>query len=121
MNPVFYAIISILLVASSQFLFKKGVEDHQKNISKSRPGWRYWLLIFFQKPILLGLGLNALAAFFWLLALSVLELSYIFPFLALNYLIIPLGAFLLYKEKISLYRLLGIAIICVGVLVIAFS
>jgi len=118
MSPIFYVILSIVLVATSQFLFKKGVSH---SVSERSSAMQKALAIFFQPAILGGLFLNGIAAFFWLLALSDLELSYIFPFLALNYIIVPLGASIFYKEEITRMRIFGIVVICIGVIVIAFS
>ena len=121
MNPLFYVFISLLLVAGSQFLFKAGVLNLNAGQKEDQPFWLKWIMVFFKKNIILGLALNALAAVFWLLALSDLELSYVFPFLALNYVIVPVGASFLYHEKLSRTRITGIIIICIGVLCIAFS
>lgn len=121
MNPLIYVFISLSLVAGSQFLFKAGVLELNTDKSTVNPPWMKWVKVFFKKNIILGLFLNALAAVFWLLALSDLELSYVFPFLALNYVIVPLGASFLYRERLSRIRIAGILIICAGVLVIAFS
>ena len=121
MNPLIYAFSSIILVAISQFSFKRGVNEINNQPKRTYPNKFRWLLSFIKKPIVFGLFLNGIAAFLWLLALSDLELSYIFPFLALNYILIPVGAALLYREHLSRYRILGILIICGGVLIIAFS
>lgn len=121
MNPLFYALLSILLVACSQFLFKKGVDAFKATPVKKQKKWKDWFLIFLKRDIFLGLFLNGVAAFFWLLALSDLDLSYIFPFLALNYIIIPIGAAFLFQEKLSRLRVIGIVVICFGVLLIAYS
>ncbi|MEZ4774695.1 MAG: EamA family transporter [Bacteroidia bacterium] len=120
MNPHIYIFSSITLVTLAQFAFKKGVsvpeaEGPDKGmISKI-------IAMIFQKHIIAGLILNALAAFFWLLVLSGLELSYAFPFLSLSYILVPLGAWLFYKENLTVYRKVGIGIICVGIFLIAFS
>lgn len=119
MNPHFYLISSILLVTVSQLFFKKGVtkvSEHQAEGIRAKITFA-----LFQKDIMIGLFLNGVAAVLWLLTLSKLELSYVFPFLSLNYILIPVAAYFLYKEEISNYRKAGIAIICIGIFIIAFS
>jgi drug/metabolite transporter (DMT)-like permease len=69
----------------------------------------------------MALGLNGCAAVCWLLALSQLDLSYAAPLLSLNYLLVPIGAFLLFREKVSRQRILAILVICSGVLICLFS
>ncbi len=115
-----YAILSILVVALSQLIFKRGVSLlSQKEWAVS--GVAKYVAMVFQPHIFWGLALNGLAAALWLLALSKLELSYIFPFLSLNYLLIPVGAAIFLKESLSPYRIAGICIICLGLFFIAFS
>ncbi|MEM9722683.1 MAG: hypothetical protein AAGA10_25680 [Bacteroidota bacterium] len=121
MNPIFYAVVSILLVATSQFLFKQGVSELSDELQEVPSIWQKAIKAMFKPTIFGGLALNGIAAFFWLLALSDLELSFIFPFLALNYILIPVGASILYKEELTSNRVIGIFVICAGVLVIAFS
>lgn len=122
MNSIIYVIASILLVTVSQLLFKKGVSQlagQPKPPGQSRV--RHLVGMVFQPMIFGGLFLNGLAAIFWLLALSRLELSYIFPFLSLNYILIPVGAALFLGEHLSRYRRIGIAIICGGIFLVALS
>ncbi|MDX2245501.1 MAG: EamA family transporter [Bacteroidia bacterium] len=120
MNPHIYLFTSILLVTLSQFAFKKGVSLPEEG-SESKGMVAKIIQMLFQKHILAGLFLNGVAAVFWLLALSDLELSYVFPFLSLNYILVPLGAWIFYQEKLSFHRKAGIGIICLGIFLIAFS
>ncbi|MBK7872937.1 MAG: EamA family transporter [Saprospiraceae bacterium] len=119
MNTFGYLLLSILFNTSSHLFLKKGVvEAKQKN--ESRQGstiigyitqWAIWTGLFF----------NGMAALFWLIALSAIDLSYAFPFLSLNYILIPIGAMLLYREHLSRTRIIGILVICVGIFFIAIS
>ncbi len=112
MNPLIYVFSSIILVTCSQLLFKKGVKYPKgNNFMEKYLSW----------PIITGLFLNGIAAFCWILALSYLDLSYIFPFLSLNYILVPLSASVIYGEQLTSYRKLGIGIIFVGVIIIAIS
>lgn len=121
MNPLYFVFISIFLVTISQLLFKQGVLQIAKQAAPAS-GWLNRILkMLFQKHIFAGLFLNGLAAASWLLALSKLELSFVFPFLSLNYIIIPLLAILFFREKLSTYRLVGILVICIGIFLIALS
>ena len=74
MSDYLYLFGSLILVTLSQLLLKKGVGKVDKS------GIDGIIRIIFQKHVLLGLFLNALAAILWLLALSSFDLSYIFPF-----------------------------------------
>ena len=122
MNPNVYVLASILLVTTSQFLFKHGVTVVSKRERpEGTPLWRHYLNMALQPHIFSGLALNGFAAVFWLLALSKLELSFIFPFLSMNYILIPLGASVLLTESLTMPRKIGIGVICLGIFLVALS
>ena len=123
MNPLYYIFLSIFFNTCSHLLFKKGVvtKTDSGNGSLATNSATSIIGMLFHPPIFFGLVLSGLAAVFWLFALSHMDLSYVFPFLSLNYILIPVLASIFYKEKLSHARLAGIGIICVGVVLIAFS
>jgi drug/metabolite transporter (DMT)-like permease len=60
-------------------------------------------------------------AVFWLAVLSRVPLSIAYPTLALSYFIVVVEAWLLLKERVTWQRLLGVAIIFAGVVIIGLS
>ncbi|MEL6649762.1 MAG: hypothetical protein AAFP02_01000 [Bacteroidota bacterium] len=120
-NPHIYLVLSIVMVAASQFLFKKGVEILAERPKEEDAGLMGYVKMVFQPHIFIGLALNGFAAVTWLLALSHLELSYVFPYLSLNYILVPVGAYFLFREALSVRKFVGIAIICGGIFLIALS
>jgi multidrug transporter EmrE-like cation transporter len=68
-----------------------------------------------------GLVVYGLGVINWLLALSHLELSYAYPFASLGYIGIIIGSYFIFKERITLMRLGGIAVIIAGVLITSLS
>ena len=119
MNPIFYVIFSILLVTASQLLFKKGTVQYARQAPRTFAQRAVFMLL--QEHIVAGVILNGIAAFFWLLALSSLELSFVFPFLSLNYILIPVLAKYFFRENLSKFRLIGIGVISIGIFLIALS
>ncbi len=65
--------------------------------------------------VLLGLGVYLAGTFFWLLALSRVDLSYAYPFASLNYVLVLLASWGILGERPSLVRFAGVAAIGVGV------
>ena len=63
-------------------------------------------------------GVGALA---WIVVLSRWDLSYAYPFLALNFVLIALVSRLVLGESIPLIRWAGIAFICAGIVLISRS
>ena len=73
-------------------------------------------------PLVLGgLGLYALGAVAWLTVLSRVPLSFAYPILALSYAFTPILAWLILGESVPSLRWVGIATICLGVLVVSRS
>ena len=68
-----------------------------------------------------GLGLYVLGAVAWLTVLSRVPLSLAYPTLALSYAVTPLLAWLLLGESVTSLRWLGVATICVGVVIVSRS
>ncbi len=71
--------------------------------------------------VLIGLGLYVLGAAAWLTVLSRVPLSFGYPILALSYAITPVLAWLLLGESVPSVRWLGIAIICMGIVLVSRS
>ena len=69
--------------------------------------------------IWLGLGCYVLSFTLWLMVLSRVDVSYAFPFMSLGYVVTTIAGHRYFDETISATRLVGIALICVGVVVLA--
>ncbi|MCB9139501.1 MAG: EamA family transporter [Caldilineaceae bacterium] len=69
--------------------------------------------------ILTGLALYGMGALAWIAVLSKLDLSYAYPFLALNFVLITLVSVLFLGENVSLTHWFGIGIIVAGVIVVS--
>jgi len=57
----------------------------------------------------------------WVIALSKFELSFLYPFLSLNYVIILIGSQWILNEKVSLYRYISVVLIIGGLFFISRS
>lgn len=69
--------------------------------------------------IILGIVLYAIPVFIWIFMLKKVELSILQPLFSLIYVVTPLLAIFVLNEHISLIRWYGIAIIILGVTVVA--
>ena len=68
-----------------------------------------------------GFACYGVSSILYLLAVSRLSLSYAYPMVALSYVIVTVLAWRLLDERVSLLRAAGLAIIMLGVLVMALS
>lgn len=72
-------------------------------------------------PILAGLGCYVLSVVLWILALARVEVSVAYPMLSLGYVVNALAAWWLFDENLGGARVAGIAVILVGVWLVARS
>lgn len=66
-----------------------------------------------------GLSLYVIGTFIWLILLSRLDLSFLYPFGALQYMLIFIVSFLVFGENIKPARIAGALIILVGIYIIS--
>ncbi len=71
--------------------------------------------------IIIGLAIYFGGVFFWLLALNRADLSYVYPFASLSYVLITVASWLLLHEAVPPLRWAGLLVICVGVMLVARS
>ncbi|WP_173931705.1 EamA family transporter [Chelativorans sp. Marseille-P2723] len=79
------------------------------------------LQIVFSPWIFLGLCVFVISMASHLFVLSKVELSFAYPFLSLAYVAVAVFAYFLWREDLNAYRVAGIALICVGTVLIAHS
>ncbi len=75
----------------------------------------------FNPFVLLGLLCYGLGFMVWLVVLAKAEVSYAYPLISLGYVFTAILARLLIGEAVSLTRMTGILVICVGVFLVARS
>ena len=71
--------------------------------------------------VIIGLACYGLGAVAWLVVLSRLDLSFAYPFLALNFVLITVASRLVLGEAVPMLRWLGVVVICFGVVLVARS
>lgn len=57
----------------------------------------------------------------WLVVLSKVDVSYAYPFLSIGYILSVFAGYFLFHESVSLIRVIGIIVICIGVILISKS
>lgn len=75
--------------------------------------------IFTNPRVLMGIGFYGMAGILWLGALSTLNVSFMYPFMSLAYIITAIVAFIFLKEHISVLHVMGIIMIVGGCFLIA--
>jgi len=112
-------VISVLLAVAGQLLMKRGMIAFgtfpvSQLLFKIIP-------IFMNPWVFLGLACFGLSSIFWLVVLSRLELSLVYPMVSVGYVLVALVSWLVFKENVSLIRWAGIIVIMLGVFLISRS
>ena len=118
-HPISWILIAVSLGAAGQLLMKTGMDAARAAsgggaVDVLRHG-------FTQIRVLGGFGLYGLSSLLWLLVLSRVQLSWAYPMIAVSYVVVVFLSWLILKEHVSLLRLSGLALICVGVILVARS
>ncbi|MBO9315110.1 MAG: EamA family transporter [Chloroflexus sp.] len=119
-------VLSLLLTASAltvtgEVLLKIGINHVTTHVGAFTLDPKVLWATFTDWRVILGFALVFGGAIFWLGVISRVDLSFAYPLLALNYVIILIPSRILLNESISLMRLIGALIIVIGVIVITWG
>ena len=113
--------LSIIVGVAGQTVIKLGVNNLNSGEATSNIPLSVLAHSMRSPLILLGLFLYGVGAVAWILVLSRVDLSFAYPFLAFNFILITISSRILLSETVPLLRWIGILIICAGILVVAVS
>lgn len=106
--------------STAHIFLKKGMMTHALNPLKSDGGILGLAWTVGTNPwVIGGMFLHVSALVVWLWALSKVDISFAYPFLALGYVLVSAMAWFWLGESLSLMKILGMAIVIVGILVLA--
>ncbi len=118
---IVYILISVVGGAAGQVLLKKGMSDMGPlTISAGQIFNLIWRMAT-NPYVVIGLAVYMFGTLFWLVALSRVQLSFAYPFASLSYGLMLLASWQLFREDISLLRVVGTIVIVAGVLLISRS
>jgi len=118
---IVYILISVLGGAFGQILLKTGMSTMGPLTLSVESVPNIIIKIATNPFVVVGLIIYVLSTFFWLTALSRVDLSYAYPFASLSYVVMLLASWLLFHENITPLRLMGTFVIAAGVYLIARS
>ena len=118
---ILYILVSVVAGAVGQILLKKGMGSMGPlTLSIDQLGNILWR-IGTNPYVVIGLAIYVAGTVFWLTALSRVDLSYAYPFASLSYVVMLIASWQLFNENITVVRLLGTLVVCLGVFIISRS
>lgn len=109
-KPLYLIFFSVAMGVLGQYFFKAGMS--KVGIVK----FDFFIVKYFFQPLVFtGLICYVLATASWLVILSKSELSFAYPLISLGYIIVVIIGAILFHEKITPLRFLGVVLITLGV------
>ncbi len=106
---------------ASQVLLKHGMSTMPgfaldgQSLLKAAPS------IIFNPWVILGLLVMVISMASHLVVLSRVDISYAYPFLGLSFVLVTLWGYFVLSEPLSVFKVLGVFLICSGVAIVARS
>ena len=108
MNSYLLVLIAVLLAAGGQILLKKGAVANASVLALLKNHF-----------IWLGLFCYFFSALCWIISLTRLKLSFVYPFTLLTYVLVMVGAYFLLGEKVKMINLvMGSILIASGIIIL---
>ncbi len=121
MQTIMIILLSVLLNCSAQLCMKKGMMV----IGEITGGMQGFIAVL---PVMMTnfyLWISAIcyvvSILLWLVVLSKVDVSYAYPFLSIGYVLSAVVGYFAFHESVTFIRVIGIIVICVGVILISRS
>jgi len=111
---IFITLVAAILASLSQILFKTGITKRIRSMQAM-------IALLRQKRVLLGLTGYVTSLVIYLFALSGTQLSLVYPIFASTFIFVTLLSAVLLKEKISLLRAVGVAVVFAGIIMVTMT
>ena len=115
--------ISFLLILTPIFLVTIGQLSLKAAVNTNALpfAWESFFTVLTHPELLLSILALIIGGFFWVAAMARFELSFIYPFMSINYLTIMLGSQYILNEQVSLSRYIAVIFIVIGLIIISRS
>jgi len=120
MNVLVIVGLCVILGVLGQLFMKKGMNEVGKIGISDILSKRFFSIVF-QKYVFIGISFYVIGNMLWLVALSMAELSYVYPLIGTGYLITAILSWLIFGESMTLMKITGIILITLGAYLIVIK
>lgn len=106
---------TVFLASIGQFILKWRLSTKSSQASLSWESVSNILMMLLDPYILIGLFLAFGSSIFWMAALSKYDLSDLYPYMGLSFIIVLMGSSVIFGEGVNLGKLIGTFLIVAGV------
>ena len=112
---------SVALNAFAQLFIRQGMLKLGKISLNAEQIFNMVLAVFTNIYLLAGMFSYAISIILWMVVLSKVNVSIAYPFLSIGYIITAVLAYFILQEPLTLQKIIGILIICLGVFILTRS
>ena len=112
---------SVILNAMAQIFIRQGMLKLGSVSFNMEQIWNMALSVFTNMYLLSGMFSYGISIILWMIVLSKVNVSLAYPFLSVGYVVTAVLAYLIFKEPLTVQKIFGIAIICLGVVILTYS
>ena len=112
---------SVFLNALEQIFIRQGMLKLGSVSFNMEQIWNMALSVFTNMYLLSGMFSYGISIILWMIVLSKVNVSLAYPFLSVGYVVTAVLAYLIFKEPLTVQKIFGIAIICLGVVILTYS
>lgn len=113
MSYVHLAVLNALLMALGQILWKMGMKNLVLN------SFSDIIRAAFTPFVITGLFVYGMTMFLWLYILNRADLSQVYPIQSLAFVFVLIMSAVLFRETLTINRLIGVIIICLGAYIVS--
>jgi multidrug transporter EmrE-like cation transporter len=121
MLPSLMVFAVLALTVYGQLMIKARSLAHAAPVGDGAGKLQYLISMFGDIGVLSSLGAAVVASVLWMLAIERVEVGYAYPFMALSFVLVPVGSMVLFGETMPPIQLLGLGLIVGGVTVSALA
>lgn len=114
-----YIFLTIFFTVYSQLIMRWQVGEAGQLPDDPLGKARFIVALLLNPWVMTGIVATFFAGISWMLAMTRFEVSYAFPFVSLNYVLILVASIFLFNESFTLSKFIGTVIVVLGVVVIA--
>ena len=110
---------TVILTVYSQLIMRWQVSAAGSLPTNLSDKFDYVITLLLNPWVMSGIVATFFAGVSWMLAMTKFEISYAYPFVSLNYILVLAAGFLFFQETVSITKLAGSALVILGIFVIA--
>lgn len=111
----------LVLTVYGQLMIKARALAHATPVESGSGKLSYLITMVSDIGVLSGFAAGLLATVCWMLALERVDLSYAYPFMALSFVLVPVGSMVFLGEGVPTFQFVGLGLIVMGVTVSALA